>query len=106
VGPVELHGALGNLIGMLLEGDEASLAVAARGYETVWRDLRDSAPAAADELAFVLRLCEHPSQWRDGPDELFPARASLTDGQLSDALRAWPTVEAAVDGAQPGWQRF
>ena len=105
IGPEELHGALGHLVGALLEADEASLALAARGFEAVWLGLHRTAPTAAEELAFVLRLCEHPSRWRDAPEGLFPPRASLTDGRLSDALRAYPTVTAAVDAATPGWIR-
>ncbi len=106
VGPEELHAALAVLVGRVLgTEDDPRLALIALGHREVWRGLRRTAPDAAEELGLALRLVEHPSCWRDAPGELFLAHEALTDGRLGDAVRAWSTIEDAVDAAEPVWAR-
>ena len=103
IGPAHLLAALGQLVGRALEADEATLALLALGYREIWETLRRTDSEAAAEVALVLRLLEHPSQWRDGAGELFPPHPALTDGRLSDARRAFDSIEGAVDHALPPW---
>ncbi|MFT5288637.1 MAG: ATP-dependent DNA helicase DinG [Planctomycetota bacterium] len=103
--PAHLHAALGALLGRVLGGGEERLAMVAIGYARVAASLARIDPQAASELGFALQLLEYPSQWRDTPEALFPLHEALSDGRLSDSIRAWDTIEDAVDVAVPGWTR-
>ncbi|MEW6073500.1 MAG: helicase C-terminal domain-containing protein [Planctomycetota bacterium] len=105
IGPAEVHASLGRLVGAFLEADVAALALAAHGYARAEAGLRRVAPGAAAELALALDLAERPSRWRDGPDGLFSPHPALTDGRLSDATRAYRSLETAAAAARPAWVR-
>ena len=105
VGPEELRAALAILLGRVLSQPVASLAVLAHGLTELCEDYDDRAPEHAAELRLTARLLEHPSGWRGERDQLFPEHAALTDGQLSDALRTYETLEDALDAARPPWAR-
>ena len=99
--PEDVRRALSTLVSRILASDEATLAILAHGYREAWEALRASDPEAALELAAVLRLCEHPSRWREPESALFPV--SAPDGCLTDAVRAYPDLGEALGRARPVW---
>ena len=103
--PGHLHAALCALVQRVLSGGEERLALIAIGFARVAVGLARVQPRAAEELAFALQMLEHPSAWRDAPEATPVSQPALDDGRLSDALRAWGSLEDAVDTAQPAWTR-
>jgi ATP-dependent DNA helicase DinG len=103
LGPEDLRAALAILVGRVLGRDEAALALMAHALVDVTEALSAWAPERAAELRFSLRLVEHPSHWRGRRDDLYAEHAALTDGQLTDALRAYDTLEDALEAARPPW---
>ncbi len=105
IGPAEVRTCLAILLGRVLARDEATLAVLGHTLIDAIDALRDWAPERAEELRFSLRLLEHPSKWRGRAEGLYPEHAELTDGKLSDAVRAFDTLEDALEAATPRWAR-
>ncbi len=102
--PADLQAALGELVGRALARDEVVLSVLAHGYFDAWESLCGDDEVAADDLALVLRLLEHPSAWTGG-GELFAGGGTPADGRLTAALEAHGDLALATDEARPLWGR-
>ena len=99
-GPEELRAALGALVARILGRGETYLALLAHSFHDLWSELLKRDARAAEEVALGLRLLEHPSVWRPDTEG---GHGALTDGRLSDALRAFETLEDALEHARPRW---
>lgn len=101
--PESLQSALGILIGRILGKDVTQVALLAHCLIDVRSALDPSAEASLRQLNFALGLLEHPSLWRGANPDLRPEFGALTDGQLSDALRVFASLEDALEASSPPW---
>ncbi len=103
--PEHLRAALGVLAARVLAQPEPARAVLVHALGAATHALERSGSARARDAALVLALLEHPSAWRDPARALEPESYELRDGRLSGAARELPDLFAALDAAQPLWQR-
>ena len=103
--PAHLRAALGILVGRVLRQEEAVLALLPRALGAARLRFEQERDAYARTIALVLQLCDRPSSWKDPDRALEPENAFLEDQRLSDASRAFPTLEDALSEVRPAWGR-
>jgi Rad3-related DNA helicase len=105
IGPGEVRAALGTLVGEFLARDETDRAILAHGTALARAVLAAREPAVEARISMAVALAELPTLWRDDADGLYPLHPALRDGALTDAVRAYPDLEGALQRSTPGWTR-
>lgn len=102
--PGHVRAALGILVARILTRSEPVRAVLALGLEAIRDALARERHSRAKDVESVASLLEHPSAWRDPARALEPESYELRDGRLSGATAELPSLEQALEAAQPLWR--
>jgi len=100
--PDDLRLALGHLAARVLGSDLTQLALLTHGLIDAREALDPGSEASLRTLNLALGLLEQPSIWRPTA----PILPELSDGQPSDALRVYRSLEDALEASAPLWSRI